>query len=62
MSLCKRLNTVSIDITRNLHYQIIRKIGHGATAGDVHRPHFLSVVEDRIHHIDCKLQLMDAAS
>ena len=62
MPLCYRMNTMPVDIPGNLNNQIKREISNGAAPGYVHRPHFLTVVEYRIHNIDRELKLMDSAA
>src|SRR5687767_15118875 len=62
MPLCDRMNTILVDKSRNFNHQIIGEVGNGTATWYVHRPHFLTVVEYRIHNIDRELKLMDTAA
>src|SRR5215213_11822365 len=51
VSLGERLDSMSVDISRNLHHQIIGEVIDRAAARHIHRPHFLTVIEHRVHHV-----------
>src|SRR5215208_2625841 len=62
MPLCDRLNAMPVDIPWNFNYQIIGKVGDCAATRHIHWPHFLTVVEYRVHDIDRKFKLMNTAT
>ena len=62
MSFCDGMNAMAIYIAWNLNHQIIREVRDRAMIWHIDGPHFLTVVEYRIHHVDRELELMDSAT
>ncbi len=59
----ERLDARPVAAALDLDDEVVRKAGEGAAGvRDVHRVHLVLVVEDRVHHVDGELELVDAAA